>query len=206
VEQLFNLPPLRFQNPSELMAEMLCLCPRAQENNAFFKCLFFNQLPRELLLLEADMADKQALGARADLFTPHNSKQTHNVVAAVAAVSLQEHKGEDPTVAAVRPGASSSQRGGRNGQRGSWRGKKKAEGGGGGRSGQQVSHTVSHAEQARLETGLCFSHFCYGAKANVVADTLSRPPGHVAGGASLGGELCKSALRLSACRHAGRQA
>ncbi len=30
------------------------------------------------------MADKQALGARADLFAAHNSKQAHDVVAAVA--------------------------------------------------------------------------------------------------------------------------
>ena len=84
VEQLFNLPPLGAQKPSELLAEMLRLCPRGQENNAFFNCLFLNKLPRELriLLSEADMADKQALGARADLFAAHNSKQAHDVVAA----------------------------------------------------------------------------------------------------------------------------
>ncbi len=69
VEQLFNLPP---QKPSELLAEMMCLCPRGQENNAFFNCLFLNKLPRELriLLSESEMADKQALGTRADLFAP----------------------------------------------------------------------------------------------------------------------------------------
>jgi hypothetical protein len=79
VEQLFNLPPLVAQKPSELLAEMLRLCPRGQENNAFFNCLFLNKLPRELriLLSEAEMADKQALGARADLFAAHNSKQAH---------------------------------------------------------------------------------------------------------------------------------
>ena len=68
VEQLFSLPPLAAQKPSELLAEMLRLCPRGQENNAFFKYLFLNKLPRELriLLLEADKPDKQALGARAD--------------------------------------------------------------------------------------------------------------------------------------------
>ncbi len=71
VEQLFNLPPLGAQKPSELLAEMLRICPRGQENNTFFNCLFLNKLPRELriLLSEAEMADKQALGARADLFT-----------------------------------------------------------------------------------------------------------------------------------------
>jgi hypothetical protein len=63
---------------------MLRLCPRGQENNAFFNYLFLNKLPMELriLLSEADMADKQALGARADLFAAHNSKQAHDVVAA----------------------------------------------------------------------------------------------------------------------------
>jgi hypothetical protein len=44
------------------------------------------------------MADKQALGARADLFAAHNSKQAHDVV---AADPLLEQEGEDTTVAAV---------------------------------------------------------------------------------------------------------
>ncbi len=108
------------------------------------------------------MADKQALGARADLFVVHNSKQAHDVVAALAAVSSPEQEGEETTVAAIRPGAGSGQRGG--GQRGGgWRGKKKQGRGGGG--GQQVSHTLSHADQARIWSGLCFNHFCYGSKA-----------------------------------------
>jgi hypothetical protein len=168
VEQLFSLPPLWAQKPSELLAEMLRLCPRGQENNAFFNCLFLNKLPRELriLLSEAEMADKQALGASVDLFAAHNSKQAHDVVAAVAAVSSPEQEGEETTVAAIRPGAGSGQRGGGGGQRGgSWRGKKKQGRGGGGGDGQQVSHTLSHAEQARIGSGLCFNHFCYGSKA-----------------------------------------
>jgi hypothetical protein len=77
--------------------EMLRLCPRGQENKAFFNCLFLKKLPRELriLLSEAEMADKLALGARADLLAAHNSKQAHDVVAAVAAVSSPEQEGED---------------------------------------------------------------------------------------------------------------
>jgi hypothetical protein len=113
VEQLFSLPPLAAQKPSKLLAEMLRLCPRGQENNAFFNCLFLNKLPRELriLLSEAGMGDRQALGARANLFAAHNSKQAHDVVAAVAAVSLLESEGEDTTVAAVaqEPAAGSAE-------------------------------------------------------------------------------------------------
>jgi hypothetical protein len=165
VEQLFNLPPLGAQKPSELLAEMLRLCPRGQENNAFFNCLFLNKLPRELriLLSEAEMADKQALGARADLFATHNSKQAHDVVAAVAAVSSPEQEGEETTVAAISPGVDSGLRGGQRG--GGWRGKKKQGRGGSGGGGHQVSQTLSHAEQARIGSGLCFNHFCYGSKA-----------------------------------------
>jgi hypothetical protein len=57
--------------------------------------LFLNKLLRELRiqLSKADMADKQALGARADFFAAQNSKLVHSVVAAVAAVSLQEQEG-----------------------------------------------------------------------------------------------------------------
>ncbi|MFN9910626.1 MAG: hypothetical protein ACK56F_31705, partial [bacterium] len=105
------------------------------------------------------------MGARADLCAAHNSKQAHDVVAGVAAVSSPDQEGEETTVAAIRPGAGSGQRGVGGGQRGgSWRGKKKRGRGGGG-GGQQVSHTLSHAEQARIGSGLCFSHFCYGSKA-----------------------------------------
>jgi hypothetical protein len=173
VKQLYNLPPLAAQKPSELLAEMLLLCPRGQENKAFFNCLFLNKLPRELriLLSEADMADKQALGAGADLFAAHNSKQAHDVVAAMAAGPSSEEEGEDTTVAGIRPGAGSGQRGGGGGQRGgSWRCKKNQGRGGGGGSGQQVSHMLTHAEQARIGSGLCFNHFCYGAKAKKCED------------------------------------
>ncbi len=88
------------------------------------------------------------------------------MVAALAAFSSPEQEGEETTVAAIRPGAGSGQRGGGGGQRGSgWRGKKKQGHGGGGGDGQQVFHTLSYAEQARIWSGLCFNHFCYKSKA-----------------------------------------
>jgi hypothetical protein len=46
-----------------------------------------------LSTLRRDMADNQALGARVDLFVAHNSKEAHDIVAAVAAVSLPEQEG-----------------------------------------------------------------------------------------------------------------
>jgi hypothetical protein len=49
---------------------MIHLCPRGQENNVFFSCLFFNKLPWKLgiLLSDVDMGDKQGFGARAEIF------------------------------------------------------------------------------------------------------------------------------------------
>jgi hypothetical protein len=85
---------------------MMYLCPREQENNAFFNWPFLNKLPSELpiLLSEVDMADKQATGAKTDCFAAHNCKLAHDVMAAVTATSLQEQEGEDTTVVAeVRP-------------------------------------------------------------------------------------------------------
>ncbi len=50
VELLFNLPALGEQKPSELLAEMLRLCPTGEENNNLFNYLFLSKLPRELRL------------------------------------------------------------------------------------------------------------------------------------------------------------
>jgi hypothetical protein len=68
VEKLLALPPLGKQKPSELLAEMLQICPRGEDNSLFFNCHFLQKLPRELrvLLSEADMADKHLLSARVD--------------------------------------------------------------------------------------------------------------------------------------------
>jgi hypothetical protein len=88
------------------------------------------------------------------------------VVAAVAAVYLSDQEGEETTVAAVRPGVGGGQRCGGGQRDGDWKTKKKqGRGGSAGGSGQQASHTLTHAEQARVVSGLCFRHFCFGAKA-----------------------------------------
>jgi hypothetical protein len=66
-------------------------------------------------------------------------------------------------VAAIRSGAGSGQCGGSRGTAG-WQLERQEEAGSGG-GGQHVSDTLSHAEQARIGSGLCFNHFCYVAKA-----------------------------------------
>jgi hypothetical protein len=70
-------------------------------------------------------------------------------------MAVQEPVGGDssePQVAAVQPKKKQF--------------KKKTGGGNGGGASSGNGGVLSHAEQARVGSGLCFKHFCYGAKAN----------------------------------------
>jgi hypothetical protein len=62
------MEPLGGRTPTELLAEMLELCPRGQESNIFFLFLFLQRLPRELrvLLDEDDNLTPRQLAAKAD--------------------------------------------------------------------------------------------------------------------------------------------
>jgi len=158
VEQLINLPPLAAQKPSELLAEMIRLCPRGQENNVFFNTLFLSKLPRDLRthMSGVPMADKQVVAAQVDQLWAHNSRLYHDAaVAAVAATPGKEltsgdETQEDGAVAAV--GAGGRNRGGGKGGRGNASGR----GRGGGRE-DKAGKTG--------KSGLCNKHYHYGAGA-----------------------------------------
>ena len=160
VEMLFNLPPLGAQKPSELLAEMIRLCPRGQENNDLFNYLFLNKLPRELrvLLSEADMADKQALAARADSFAAHHQRLAHDTVAAVASEPVEKEAEED-WVAVVRP--SNSSRGSQHGS-----GTRPQRGGGNSNGGGNGNgKKKSWRSKPDWSAGLCDKHRRFGADA-----------------------------------------
>jgi len=116
----------------KLLAEMLRLCPKGQENNIFFNCLFLNKLPRELrvLLSKAELVEKQTLGVTADSFTAHTGDRKRG-----------HHGGGN-----LPWGQQHSAR---------WL-KKKSRCGGSGDSGQQITHTGSHGLQASMGSALCF--------------------------------------------------
>ncbi len=143
-----------------------------QEDNAFYNCLFLNKLPRELRILisEADVADKQALSARADSFVAQNSKLAHDLVAVVAAVSFQEQEEEDhkwcgmsqsnwqseqrrQQPARCRQPMLIEEEAQTNGRRWQWS------------AGNAHCLACGAGQKPRMGSGLCFSHFCYGAKA-----------------------------------------
>ncbi len=150
VEQLFNLPLLASQKPSELLNEMLAPLPRGTGEQRLLPQFVSQQVAQGTpwLLIKADIANKHALCTRAGFFAAHNSKMSHDVGAAGPPFlsRIVRERENSTAVAAVHPGAGSSQRGSGSGQQGgaSQPGSMKPRRGSG--SGQQVTYTVSHTE------------------------------------------------------------
>jgi hypothetical protein len=158
IERLMKLEPLGGRKPTELLAEMMELCPRGQESNMFFLFLFLQRLPRELRMMldEDDQMTPRQLAAKADKLWAKHSHQ-HGNVAAVSAV-------EGDTIAAVH----SSSRGRPGNFRG--RGGQRYQRGRGGRrsapTGAAAAATAAAAgadpetpsRLARSTTGLCHYH------------------------------------------------
>jgi hypothetical protein len=105
-EQIFQLPPLGAQKPSELLAEMLRLCPRGQESSLFFTYLFLHRLPRELrvLLTDVDHNDRRLLSERADQLWAHYAKRSHSTMACLEAVSSDDEGGAVAAIHRQGPG------------------------------------------------------------------------------------------------------
>jgi hypothetical protein len=102
LEKLLQLQQLGAQRPSELLADMLQLCPAGESATKFFRMLFLQRMPRELriILAEDAVSELQQLAARADvLWTHHGGAGGSPMVAAVSPV--EEPDGEASTVAAV---------------------------------------------------------------------------------------------------------
>ncbi len=150
MDALFQLGPLGDRKPSpQLLASMLSVCPSELELQPVFQYLFLQRLPQTLrtLLGEQECSDIRSLAALADRLWASHKPQPHEVMA------VQEPVGggsSEPQVAAVQPKKKQFKKTGGNG-------------GGGGSSGN--GGVLSHAEQARVGSGLCFNHFVWGAKA-----------------------------------------
>jgi len=144
VHLIATLPPIGDQKPSDLLAEMLRLCPRGEVGLMFFLYMFLNRLPRDIRSHLSGMAMdvRAALAARAAELWLH--RPSH--VASVAALD-EDSEGE---VNAVRGSAP------RSGQRSlpSGSGKQKKP------SKKQGNMTRAEEEEMKA-SGLCFYHFRY---------------------------------------------
>ncbi len=141
VEMLLDKPPLGARRPSELLADMLEICPPGQQGNIFFAGLFLQRLPREIrvLLEHEDLSDLRRLAAHADRLVAFSNSQPHEV--AVAAGS------EEEMVAAIKQQQK---------QKGKFQKKKKQP---------AKAGNPTPSELAAHAAGLCFAHWVYGERA-----------------------------------------
>ena len=97
VELILAMEPLGARKPSELLADMLELCPADQQNNIFFAALFLQRLPREIrvLLTHEDHSDLRRLAAHADQLVAFGGRSD-----LVAAVDISQE--QESTVAAMK--------------------------------------------------------------------------------------------------------
>ena len=156
-DKLFELPALGARKPSELMSQMLEICPRGEEKSHLFACLFLRRLPREIrvLLNKVDHKDPKALAEQADeLWALHS--HDGGLVAAMEDVTVDEGG-----LHAIRQGGQSHDRSGFKGKKGkSWSGKK-----------EKRSDNPGPSLSARLDSGLCHAHWVHGE----AATSCSRP-------------------------------
>ena len=145
VDLIAKLPLIGDQKPSELLTEMVRLCPRGEEQSVFFVYMFLNRLPRDIRghLSGMDMADRAALAARADELWLH--RPSH--IASVAAID-DDNAGD---VCDVRGNA----------PKGGQRPPGNASGGSSKKTGKKTGNMTRAEEEEMRASGLCFYHFRY---------------------------------------------
>ena len=149
VELLLAMDSLGGRKPSELLADMMEMCPAGQEGNVFFVGLFLQRLPREIrvLLSHDDHSNLRVLAAKADKMLAYGGRQAHDVVAAV----------EENVVAAIRP---KPQQKGRFNNPPPAVPPRPAN-----FQSQATADPPAPSKLARQSTGLCYYHWSYGEKA-----------------------------------------
>ena len=154
IEQLIAVGSLGDRKPSQLLAQMLELCPAGEERSKFFSFHFLQRLPQELRIMlgDDDHQEIQQLAAKADRLWAIHGHRLHGVVAAVAPP-------EDPQQAI---NAVNHSRGGRTSRgRGRGRGSQTPRGGGA----NPGAPAVAPVSLARDSSGLCYYHWNFGDKA-----------------------------------------
>ena len=155
IEQLIAVGALGDRKPSQLLAQMLELCPAGEERSKFFAFHFLQRLPQELRIMlgDDDHQEVQQLAAKADRLWAIHGHRLHGSVAAVASPEERQQP-----INAV-----SQSRGGRPGRgRGRGRGQPPPPRGG---SSAQVAPATAPAHLARDSSGLCYYHWNFGDKA-----------------------------------------
>jgi hypothetical protein len=90
IDRLFHMEPMGERKPSELLSEMIEICPQGEEKSIFFRFLFLQCLPKDLwvLLGEDVKSGHQDLAAKADKLW---AKQSHLRQSIIVTVQSKEN-------------------------------------------------------------------------------------------------------------------
>ena len=144
IDRLLAIDSLGGRTPSELLADMIELCPAGEEETSFFLHIFLLKLPREVRILLANKpkGDLRLVAEEADRLLAHHKQQPHDTTASVAvAAADSDVPGDGVVAAAAAP-----------------KGKFKKKGKAAKKGGRQRS-------QSPLRNGLCRFHNSYGRNA-----------------------------------------
>jgi hypothetical protein len=153
VEKLHAMGSLGGRKPSDLLHEMLEMCPTGHEDGPFFLFLFLQWLPKELCIMMGDdeYDNMRTLALKADKLWSIHNHQKPGVVAAVEPSPPTEPP--SATIAAVRGGSSAFLRQGQGMWREVWPLPSVPTA-----AAASTSATPLPAQLARSSSGLCFYH------------------------------------------------
>jgi hypothetical protein len=144
MDALFQLGPLGDRKPSQLLASMLSVCPSGMELQPVFQYLFLQRLPQTLRTL---LGEQECGGIGGQTLGVPQTPAPRGDGGSGASRRQQQR-----TAGGRRPAKKKQF-------------KKKTGGNGDGSGSSGNGSVLSHAEQARVGSGLCFNHFVWGAKA-----------------------------------------
>ncbi len=161
IEKLFVVETLGSRKPTQLLSQMMELCPEGEQQSKFFVFLFLHRLQGwlRIMLGDDDHQDVHALAVKADKLQALYGHLQHGEVSAV--------EDSDGAVNAVKGGCFKKGRGGNNNSRGRG-GSRPAKSGAAPSTavGAAAEASTSPAALAQDSAGLCYYHWIYGEKAS----------------------------------------
>jgi hypothetical protein len=162
IEKLFAVETLGSRKPTQMLSQMVELCPEGEQQSKFFVFLFLHRLPGwlRIMLGDDDHQDVHALAVKADKLQALYGHLQHGAVAAV------EGSDGDGAVNAVKGGGFKKGRGGNNNSRGRGGSRPAKSGAAPSTSAAAAEASTSPAALAQDSAGLCYYHWTYGEKAS----------------------------------------
>jgi len=160
IEKLFAVETLGSRKPTQLLSQMMELCPEGEQQSKFFVFLFLHRLPGwlRIMLGDDDHQDVHALAVKADKLQALYGHLQHGAVSAV--------EDGDGAVNAVKGGGFKKGRGGNSSSRGRGGSKPAKSGAAPSTAAAAAEASTSPAALAQDSAGLCYYHWTYGEKAS----------------------------------------